>query len=215
MKKYLIVANGEFPTRPETLELLQEADYIVCCDGAIKSLDLRGITPNYIIGDLDSIEPAMRVKYAEIIHHSADQETNDLTKAFNHCLSVIETTVDTQIYIIAATGYREDHTLGNISLLSDYQLRHPKTEMITDYGIFRAYNNSFTKEEAIGTHISIFAYDPTLTIESQGLQYPTDKVVFDRWWKATLNKTQESCYSLTLSHPSSILVFTNFVNLQP
>ena len=52
----------------------------------------------------------------QILHRISDQETNDQTKAVNFLLAQGKR----RIAIIGATGNREDHTLGNISLLSDY-----------------------------------------------------------------------------------------------
>jgi hypothetical protein len=41
--------------------------------------------------------------------------------------------------------------------------------------------------------------DPAIRIVSRGLEYPTDDVVFDMWWKATLNRVSESNVSLDLT----------------
>ena len=38
MKKCVILAAGDFPTAPEPLKALREADYVCCCDSAAKAL---------------------------------------------------------------------------------------------------------------------------------------------------------------------------------
>ena len=43
-------------------------------------------------------------------------------------------------------------------------------------------------------------------LKAEGLMYPTDDVVFDNWWKATLNKTVQDNVRLGLSHRSIALI---------
>ncbi len=65
---------------------------------------------------MDSIPGDLREKYAGKIITIKDQEINDLTKAVYFAQNVGQE----EIVILGATGLREDHTLGNISLLADY-----------------------------------------------------------------------------------------------
>ena len=51
----VIVANGRFPSAELPLRLLKEAKTIIACDGAVKTLYEKGIHPDAIVGDLDSI----------------------------------------------------------------------------------------------------------------------------------------------------------------
>ncbi|MDP6570470.1 MAG: thiamine diphosphokinase, partial [Candidatus Marinimicrobia bacterium] len=77
----VILANGSFPTHPIPLQSLQEAQTIICCDGAAESLVSFGKTPDYIIGDLDSISENLKEQFREIIISKPDQNENDLRKA--------------------------------------------------------------------------------------------------------------------------------------
>ena len=54
-KPLVIVANGKFPDNSVPLEILNNAKYIIACDGATDKLLKNGYKPNLIIGDLDSI----------------------------------------------------------------------------------------------------------------------------------------------------------------
>ncbi len=202
-----ILADGDFPKHEIPLERLALADAIICCDGSVIKLErFTSLHPTWIVGDMDTLNENDKIRLKEIIIHNPDQETNDLTKAFNFAL----THSPKQITILGATGGREDHTLGNISLLADYSDSIANIEMITDSGIFTAYSDSCTVESRPGEQVSIFTFDPTLKIKSAGLKYPTDQVLFDRWWKATLNESSEERFSLELSHPAKIILFRNF-----
>lgn len=112
----VVLANGEYPASPLPLKILAEAPYVVCCDGGADEYIRRGHTPDVIIGDGDSLSDENRRKFGHILHRISDQETNDQTKAVNFLLAKGKR----RIAIIGATGKREDHTLGNISLLIDY-----------------------------------------------------------------------------------------------
>ena len=46
----VILADGNYPVAPYPLELLQKADYLICCDASV--LKLKGLVPHYIVGDM-------------------------------------------------------------------------------------------------------------------------------------------------------------------
>lgn len=165
----------------------------------------HGLEPDYIVGDLDSLSEESRRRFADRIVHVAEQDDNDLTKAFRHALDLNPES----IAIVGATGRREDHTLGNISLLLDYAREAPcPVTMLTDFGRFEAIFDSASFTAEAGTQVSIFCFDNSLKIESAGLKYPTDQVCFDTLWKATLNEVLPGgAFSLRLSHPSGVLLF--------
>ena len=75
------MANGSFPQTALPLRLLHEASVVIACDGAVEALDKTGITPAAVVGDLDSLPPRFRERYADRIHIVEDQEINDLTKS--------------------------------------------------------------------------------------------------------------------------------------
>ena len=56
----VIVANGDFPFHKEPLLILQDANTIICCDGAVNHLVKNGMEPHYILGDMDSIKCSKR-----------------------------------------------------------------------------------------------------------------------------------------------------------
>ena len=119
----VILADGAFPTAEEPLRLLQEAPYVVCCDGAVRHWPQC----DAIVGDGDSVPEEQRCRLTQI----DEQEDNDLTKATRYCLSKGMR----RIVYLGATGLREDHTLGNISLMARYQQEFGVEPLLaTDYG---------------------------------------------------------------------------------
>lgn len=199
-----ILAAGDYPRTEPALTALREADIRICCDSAAENLVAGGLTPDYIVGDLDSLSDVFRLRYRDILVHEAEQEDNDLTKAFRLALTLHPG----RITLVGATGRREDHTLGNISLLLDYARQAPcPVTMRTDFGRFEAIFDTAILPASAGMQISIFAFDNSLTIRSNGLKYPTDAVRFDTLWKATLNEAISDRFTLTLSHPCGVLLY--------
>lgn len=217
-KTAVIICAGDFPQKEYPRYLISTADYIICCDGAFQTWlkkapsifgDLR--LPNAIVGDMDSLSPSIQKKYSSIIVRIAEQDTNDQTKAFKY---IMENYKDVEyIHILGASGKREDHTIGNLSLLMEY-CRMPirdnlQIDIVSDYSTAFAITDSCELHIGEGRTISIFSPDNSLNIKSEGLVWPTDSVVFDNWWKATLNKTSSDIVKLNFSHKSIALIILN------
>ncbi|MBR5033942.1 MAG: thiamine diphosphokinase [Bacteroidales bacterium] len=205
-KTIAIVAAGEFPRRSAVLRLLDEADMIICCDSAAAALVDSGREPSLIVGDLDSIPASLLERFPDRLRKVDEQEDNDLTKAFYAAMEFSPSC----IHILGATGLREDHTLGNISLLARYQQEAGpscRIDMVSDYGVFLAASGEHTFACRPGQEVSIFAFDNTLRISASGLQYPTDSVVFDSLWKATLNVATGDSFTISPSNDSFYLVY--------
>lgn len=198
----VIIANGEFPTHEQALSTISKADYIICLDGALSVALKNNIVPNKVVGDCDSITDDLKTRYSRILKVIKDQDTNDLTKAVNYCVKKgIE-----KIKIVAATGKREDHTLGNISLLLEY-MDKIEVEMITDYGWFTPISSTTSFESQKGQQVSIFAIDNS-PVNSHNLKYPLNNLVLDNLWKGTLNESLGN--EFTIETKGKTLVYRTF-----
>lgn len=201
----VILAAGDYPTRPQLTALLETSRRVICCDSAAETFMQRtGRKPWRIVGDLDSLSPEIRETTADITVHYAEQETNDLSKAVRYALAQGLA----QVTILGATGRREDHTLGNISLLIDFMHQDVDVEMLTDYGRFVPCRDSFTSRLPIGTQVSIFAFGAQGFV-GEGLRYPLHD--FTSWWQGTLNETTAEEVSIRAN--GDFLVFVNATSL--
>ena len=90
-----------------------------------------------------------------------------------------------RIAIVGATGKREDHTLGNISLLIDYMKDGIEVRTITDYGMFIPAKDTQTFASHPGQQVSIFNFGAK-GLQGEGLVYPLSD--FTNWWQGTLNE---------------------------
>ena len=218
MSTAVIIGGGDFPRKPYPRELIRRADIIVCCDGNALKAFLRNRKaifgndnrrPDAIVGDMDSMSPKLAKEYSNLLVKIEEQDDNDQTKALHHILNHYPD-VDT-IHILAATGKREDHTVGNLGLLMEYAREGslPQLDMISDYSTAFVVTDSCDLILGRGRIISLFSPDNSLKLKSKGLVWPTDNVVFDNWWPATLNRTNEDVIHLDFSHKSLVLIITD------
>lgn len=197
----VIVAGGEFPTASQPLEVLQSTPFVVCCDGAADSYIATGRVPDAIVGDGDSISAANREKFAHLLHIVTEQETNDQTKA----VRFLQEKGKNSIAIIGATGKREDHTIGNISLLIEYARAGCNVRSFTDHGVFIPCNGTTTHKCRKGQQMSIFSITAK-ELSAEGLLYPIYD--FNNWWQGTLNECTGD--EFTINAKGEYLLFINY-----
>lgn len=197
-----ILAAGDFPVHNIPLDALRNSDLLCCCDGAAQSAIAHGFRPDAIIGDGDSLPQALKDKYKDIFHCVDEQEDNDLTKATRFCIS----RGYTDITYIAATGKREDHTVGNIFLLPRYLEEFAiRPLMLTDHGSFRPVSGTHTFSSFPRQQVSIFNISCS-EIKSEGLCW--DSYAYRQLWQGTLNEAIGN--EFTLHADGTYLVFQTY-----
>lgn len=201
-KRVVILANGDYPTHPQPLEKLMEAEFVVCCDGGADQYIANGYVPDVIVGDGDSLSQENRIKFADRIHYIPDQETNDQTKAVKYLIDKGYTSIS----IVGATGKREDHTIGNISLLVEYIRMGTEVKSYTDYGVFIACSGTRNFKCRKGQQVSIFNFT-SKNLSSNGLEYPI--YTFTSWWQGTLNNCLDE--EFTIHADGEYIVFLNYI----
>ena len=206
----VIVANGEFPRKEYPRWLLQNADVVVCCDGAYRHLKRLGIRPVAVVGDMDSLGPVGGdVPVVKI----DEQDFNDLNKAFLWLRENYPQATD--IYILGATGKSEAHALGNLSYLMYWEQEYKLSASGVNLQIVSDYNTAFAVSDSCELHVgegrkvSVFSPDASLRIKSSGLKWATDDVQLGFWFRGTLNVASADIVSLQFNHPASLLVILN------
>ncbi len=197
----VIIDAGSFPKNKIALGWLDRCERIVCCDGAANRYLANGNKVWRIVGDCDSLAPALMARYSDIVRRFPDQETNDQTKSVRY----LSGKGAKRIAIIGATGLREDHTLGNISLLISYLHDGIDARAYTDFGVFIPVIGTREFHCRKGTQVSIFNFGAT-GMRADGLRYPIRD--FDSWWQGTLNETIASRF--TIYATGAYLVFINY-----
>lgn len=199
----VVLANGDFPKSEKTLAYLSKASYLTCCDGAANQAIANGFMPDVIVGDLDSLDPEIKTSFSNIVVHISEQESNDLSKAFNYCLSKGWENV----VILGASGKREDHLLGNVSLLAEFATRTKSIQMPTEFGCFCVVSNPGIFYLQKGRQLSLFSLNPQQEISSEGLKYPLNRLRLSSWYVGTLNETLADQFTLDFTPVSPIILY--------
>jgi len=112
----LIFANGDLIETPELPDLLARARLIIAADGGANTCRLLGIVPNVLIGDLDSIDPAVfqefQKKSVAIHRHPPRKDTTDLELALDLALAKGAQ----EVWLLGGLGGRWDMSLANVLL---------------------------------------------------------------------------------------------------
>ena len=111
-----------------------------------------------------------------------------MTKAVNY----VKTLGFREVLILGATGRREDHTLGNISLLAQYVTEFERVEMVSDFGWFTPLYRTTTLDSEPGQQVSLFSL---------------------YWWEATLNEATGKEFTVILEEDARVLVYRTFSSL--
>ena len=200
----VVLANGEFPRHDIPLHELDIAGSIICCDGAVESLINYGKHPQAIVGDFDSIPQRLKEDLVKILVHAPDQSENDLRKS----LKWIEAHGGKSVIILGASGKREDHLLGNIFSILQFDTQMDMV-MITDYGRFHTVHKSKVFDGIKDQKVSLFSVDQSIKISTTGLKYPLNDEVLSTLYAGTLNAMVDDQFSINISH-GQILVYCAF-----
>ena len=165
-KPFIILANGQYPSHPTALNKLHAAGTIICTDGSANKLLENGLTPNVIIGDMDSItvgQNSFKGLYVKI----SDQDNTDLDKAFEWCkLNNLS-----PLTVLGTSQLREDHTIGNLILLANYS-DELDINFVTDYFTITCHHGKRSFTSFKKQLVSIVPVEDMQSITTEGLEFP-------------------------------------------
>ena len=122
MTNILIIGNARDEKLAKWADLIDCSDVIIACDGAVNNCIEQGISVDYLIGDMDSINQEMLAhsndSSIEVVEN-IDQENNDLTKAILFAHGLEPKAID----IIGVDGGLSDHQFCNYLSLIECQTK--------------------------------------------------------------------------------------------
>jgi thiamine pyrophosphokinase len=112
-----IFLNGELKAPEQISRLIQPTDRLVAVDGGLYSILRLGLTPDLIIGDLDSISPADLLPFQKagvsILRFPPAKDQTD----FELALEEVQKQSPARVFVHAALGGRFDQSLANLALV--------------------------------------------------------------------------------------------------
>lgn len=113
-----LVANGMVCSYPFIKQQLMSYEKLIAVDGGLCHCHTMGVTPDLLVGDLDSVPEQLLSFYPdmEIRRFPELKDETDLELG----VRIADTSDTKRITLFSALGGRTDHTLANLSLLLHY-----------------------------------------------------------------------------------------------
>ena len=172
--KAIVVAGGN--AAPEDAALLSGAELVIAADSGAQWLQGHGVSPDLIIGDMDSIDPGLLARMAaegvEVERHPVDKDASDVELAISRALAAGASDV---VIIGALGGERLDHELANVLLLVDRRWDGVELSMARGATTARALHGGNRHElaGAAGDLVTLLPIEGDATgVRTDGLRYP-------------------------------------------
>jgi thiamine pyrophosphokinase len=174
LKKCIILANGKAPQK-NVIKFFQKNgfDTLICADGGANSALKMGFTPDYIIGDLDSIGKQAFNRFSKsskIIKYKRQNDT-DVEKCLKYA---IKNKFD-EALLIGVTGDRLDHTFCNLGIVLKF-FSKIKLSLLAENSYLKPYTGDVRLKTQKGEIISLYGFDKKTKITSKGLKYPLKNI---------------------------------------
>ena len=199
-EKIILVLNGILPKKDKLYKILKGYDKIFCADGAANKVINSNINPNYILGDLDSVNSdIIKDKKYQIIN-LPNQNFND----FQKILVWLKNKKYKELDVIGIDGKRLDHTIGNFHILID-EVNNFNLTVFTEFGIFYTVIKKRIFNDCNNKYFSIFSKNKINKINSSGLKYELKNKAFKNLQEGTLNIAIKN--NVTIKSEENILVY--------
>lgn len=169
MKKCLIIANGKPPAKSVVMSFIKNGySTIICADGGANSAKKIGVTPNFIVGDLDSISEST-LKYfrgkSKIIKYKGQNDT-DVEKSLKFAINK----KFNEVILLGVTGDRLDHTICNLGIVLKF-FDKIRISLVSEKSFLIPINRTTYFKSRVGETISLYAFDNKTKITTTGLKY--------------------------------------------
>ncbi|MFC1761969.1 thiamine diphosphokinase [Planctomycetota bacterium] len=169
-RKACVFCNGPLSSLRGLKKIVEECDVLIAADGGFRYISELGCTPQVIIGDMDSVDKniLMAEGGSDHLHYPTEKDKTDGELAVEHAL--LDHKCE-QVVLVAATGGRLDHTLGNIALAAHYP---GKVALAEGDGILVAVDKTekCILRGEVGTLVSLIPYcTDNPRVWTKGLKY--------------------------------------------
>lgn len=177
MKKVtsLIISGGDLENEfLRTFIADRKVDCIIAVDKGLEVLNNIKILPNYIIGDFDSVNKDVLLKYnsnnIQIIQLNPEKDFSDTHMALKLAIELNSS----EIYIVGALGKRIDHTISNIHILKETLENDIKCKIIdSNNEIQLITKGEYVVQKSKYKYISLIPLTTEVTgITLTGFKYP-------------------------------------------
>ncbi len=207
--KALLVANGGVNNEEFLRILSRDFDMVIGVDGGANFLKRANVKPDYIVGDMDSVDPSVLSFFekngVEILRYPREKDKTDTELAVDLLLNM---NVD-DITFSGVVGDRMDHTFAVFQILYKLKLKGIKSRIVEkDLDIFLLRNEIFVMSVRKGETWSILPiFEEARKVDLEGFLYPVKNFKFPFGKTVGVsNETVEDSVKIVVGE-GSILVF--------
>lgn len=164
--RLLVIVGGGDMDGALLRALAAQGALVVAADGGADLCAAQGVTPDVIIGDLDSVDDPDGWAAPTRVVRLEEQQTTD----FEKCLYMTSAPLTVALGV---TGKRFDHTLAALDAVARYA-RGRRILLVDEVDLALAVSGSFGFDCAVGDRVSVHPLQKVTFASSQGLAYPLD-----------------------------------------
>lgn len=171
--KAVIFAGGTVDDYRLQKKYVVGADIIICADSGVRHAFMMGITPDLVVGDMDSVVPEDLNRIKEL---GIEQETFAAEKDFTDTELALEKAYQrgaTEAVILGGIGDRPDHSLANILLMVNFKKRGLEIRLAGENWEMFLIEGQVQISGKKGDLLSLIPLSREVSgIETRGLYYP-------------------------------------------
>lgn len=182
-----IVLNGSAPKRDFFTKEVR-GKIVIAADGGLALCRKYNVTPDYIVGDFDSVSSKLLATYQQTatILKDQNQDTTDFQKA----LALAESLNARHITVLGGFGKDVDHELANILAL-------PKHAVMKSETSFAMLSRSVTFNVTKGSIVSVIAISELHGLSHKGLVWSAPKGKLSAGWIGIRNRANKKSVSIS------------------
>ena len=183
-KKILVISGGAIEAS-FMLKYIEEQQfrYIIAADSGMEFLYKCGKKPDMIVGDFDSVAPAVLVAYRKMdgIEWKVLRPEKDDTDTESAVQTAAELGAE-EIHIVGGTGSRLDHMLANVYLLGLLREQGISAYLVDAHNRVQVIDQRIVikKETQYGKYVSLLPFMGAVEgITLKGMKYPLEDYTLD------------------------------------
>ncbi len=203
----VIFAAGQVSDYGRIRTLLGEVDLIICADGGVRHAVALDLTPDLVLGDFDSITPALLREVEErgipILRVPWEKDQTDTELALREAIG----RGAQEMILVGASGDRLDHTLSNVLLLPGMPAG-VQVSLVDDKNVVRLLRpgTAATVAGRPGEYLSLLPLTPEATgVSITGVKWPLADATL-RWGESLGVSNQLAAPAATVSVRTGLLL---------
>ena len=169
--KAIIMSGGQVRDDGFVKELALSGDMLICADSGVMNALRLGLHADICVGDFDSSTPPEDAATEWVTLPTEKDDTDTMSAA----RIAVEGGAD-EVMILAGTGSRLDHTIGNLSVLEFLRQRGIKARLIDENNqVFLAGEGTYFIPKAEGEFLSLLPFCSQPVISVSGVKYPLER----------------------------------------